>query len=436
MIKIEINNSYSRIIGLKLNDFNRLRQELSYRLDSRQAYFMSTYPKQINLVDRKGVFPSGLINRVYKLLLKWNIDYETIDLRVMPKRVNISYIDIMNKHSLYKWQKEALTTIFKDKKERGGIVATTGSGKSLIIALIASIINVRTLVIVPTLEIKKQLIGLINDVFPGIDIVIEHIGSPRLETLTGFDCLILDECHHAAAKTYRRLNKTVWKWIYYRYFLTATFFRNKEDEQLIFEGICGEVVYELPYKRAVKENYIVPVESYYLEIPKQQCNGWGWKEVYSELVVNNTLRNDIIANLLKSLINNDVYTLVLVKEIKHGEILKEMTGIEFVNGLDQESRKFIEEFNSGKRKILIGTQAILGEGIDTKPAEYIVIAGLGRAKSSFMQAVGRGVRKWKNKESAKIILFKDKSHKFTLRHFNDEIKVLKEEYFVKTEKLG
>lgn len=331
----------------------------------------------------------------------------------------------------YKWQTDARDAAEANAYGRGGIVAPTGTGKSLVIALIASRLNVRTLVVVPTVEIREQLRKALNEYFgPNKNIVVENIDSAALRSPSDFDCLIVDECHHVAAKTYQKLNKKFWNGIYYRFFLTATFFRNNSNEQLLFEGIAGEVIYKLSYKKAVKEGYIVPVEAYYIELPKQETEAFTYAEVYKQLVTDNKIRNDIIANLLKSLKDNKTSTLCLVREINHGNTISETSGVPFTNGQDEASRDNIRQFNNGGLVAVIGTTGILSEGVDTKPCEYVVLAGLGKAKSSFMQQIGRAVRTYPGKESAKIIIFKDSSHNFTLRHFKEQKKILLEEYGV------
>lgn len=427
MITITINNSYSQIEGLKTDEFRALRKALSYTSDPKAAYFSRGFAFRKYLIDKKGFFPTGLLHIVYSQL-KGHI--ETVDNRIKP--LNRSAIEFSSL-TPYRAQDQAVKAAIK--AGRGGIIMPTGTGKSLVIAMIAARLGIKTLVIVPTLEIKKQL-GADMGKYGLFNISIMNIDSPKLKNMTDFDCLIIDECHHAAAKTYQNLNKTAWRGIYYRFFMTATFFRNQQNEQLLFEGIAGKPIFQLTQKEAIKEGYIVPIEAYYVDLPKQPTEAYTWREVYSELVVKNHHRNGTIAGMLKGLQIQDKFTLCLVKEIAHGKILSEATGVPFVSGQDEESRQYIELFKRGEIKQLIGTTGVLGEGIDTKPAEYIIIAALGKAKSAFMQQIGRGVRKYPGKTSAKVILFRDTSHRFLLRHFKEQVKILLEEYGVKVQKLG
>lgn len=427
MITLTIDNSYSRIEGLSASQEKGLKALLSYTVGGSAAFFSGFGVRKKSLLEKKGYFPTGLLSRLIA-----HIDIDVVkDNRRRPK---IQPPLTTNGVVPYPSQIEAADKIYD--YNTGIITMPTGSGKSLVIALVAARLNVKTLVVVPSVEIREQLSkSLLEALGPGHKVVVENIDSSKLAKLTDFDCLIIDEAHHSAAKTYRNLNKHAWKGIFYRYFLTATPFRNDTEETLLFESIAGKVIYQLSYKDAVKAGYIVPIEAYYLEIPKQKTDAFTWAEVYKELVVDNDIRNTIVANLLTKLHSSGKSTLCLVKEVRHGKILSNILGLPFVSGEDDDSRKYIGRFNRGQISVLIGTEGILGEGIDTRPAEYVIIAGLGKAKSAFMQKVGRVLRKYPGKESGKVILIKDKSHKFCIRHFNEQCKILLEEYGVKPIKL-
>ena len=419
MISIEIGNSYSKIKGLSAKEEKELKALLSYTVGGSSAYFSGFGVRKKSLLGKSGEFPSGLMHR-----LPFPV-HKVIDTRLKPPswRAAPQY-----PKEAYSWQIESVEAA--SEASRGIITAPTGTGKSLAMGMLISNLGVKTLVIVPTLEIKKQLSEVLNGTR------VENIDSVSLKnpkTYQGIDCLIIDEAHHTASKTYRVLNKTMWKNIYYRYFFTATPFRNDTEETLLFESIAGQVIYKLDYKTAINKGYIVPVEAYYIDMPKQKTDAFTWAEVYKELVVDNETRNNKILDLLLSLSVGNKPALCLVKEVRHG---KNIRHTHFISGKDDESRGLIKHFNSGEIKTVVATTGIMGEGVDTKPCEYVIIAGLGKAKSQFMQQVGRAVRKYPGKKSAKIIIFRDTSHKFTLRHFNIQKKILLEEYGVITQKLN
>lgn len=432
-ITIKIDNSFSQIVNLNAQQFKDLRKVLSYTSDPAAAYYSKFGTTTHYLLDKKCFFPAGLTQRVIEHLNNQRLPFTTIDLRFQPKilpALNLFKPGV----ELYPWQSKALNKALK--VNRGGIIAATGSGKSRLIATIAAIRGLDTLVVVPSLEIKKQLkealVEVLNDTSK---ITVENIDSIELTKPKHYDCLIIDEAHHVAAKTYQKLNKTMWQGIYYRYFFTATYFRNASNEQLLFEGICGNAIFEMNIKHATTAGYIVPVEAYYYDLPVVETEAYLYAKVYSALVVNNTYRNELIASKLKALAFNGVPTLCLVKEVAHGNTLSELTGVPFVHGQDEDSRKYIKQFNKGHIKALIGTTGVLSEGVDTKPAECIIIATPGKAKSAFIQQVGRGIRVSSGKKSCKVILFRDASHKFVLKHFKEQIKILREEFGVTTTKL-
>jgi len=437
VIVLEVNNSYSRITGLTDAQHKELKDLLSYEIDSQQAYFSGTYKNKRTLFGKRGDFPTGLLYLVRGWLKKQKCLPSVKDLRKRPAAI-IGGFDASLPVTPYPEQIEASEACLRH--HRGIVAAPTGVGKSLITALIISKLKVRTLIVVPTLELKRQLTESLSSIFPrhkvgefGKDIAVENIDALDVNKPANYDAVIIDEFHHSAAKTYRLLNKKSWVNVYYRIGLTATPFRSNDNEKLLLESILAEVIYKIDYTTAVARSYIVPLEAYYIEVPKTEVEGYTWSEVYSELVVNNEPRNKIIKNLIQTLDGHHVLT--LVKEIEHGEWLSTISKTLFANGQDKTSREYINRFSTGGIKSLIGTTGILGEGVDTKPAEWVIIAGLGKSKNAFMQQVGRAFRMYPGKESAKIIFFKDTSHKWTINHFNAQCKILREEYGVKPVKL-
>jgi superfamily II DNA or RNA helicase len=430
MLIVTINNSYSKISGLSVSQDKAVREELSYLVGGSSSFFSKYGPRRKSLLSKAGEFPTGVLEKVLYFFKASRLKYTLKDSRIRPAQIlNSSFRSTIVP---YEAQVEAVAAAVT--YGRGSISMPTGSGKSLVIALIAHELRVKTLVVVPSLEIKRQLTESLQSVFTDTSwITVENIDSANLKVARGYNCLIIDEAHHVAAKTYQKLNKSAWSGVYYRFFLTATPYRNDPEEMLLYEAIAGQSIYNLTYDEAVKNKYIVPVDAYYIESPRQETDAYTYAQVYSELVVNNNIRNRLIADLMFNI--PPAPMLCLVREVKHGEILSSMTGVPFVSGADESSRQYIEQFSSGVITSLIGTTGILGEGIDTKPCEYVIIAGLGKAKSQFMQQVGRGVRRYETKESAKIILIKDKSHKFLTRHFNAQSAILNKEYGVKPIKL-
>lgn len=440
-VSMVINNSLSKISGLDSIQFKNLKKILSYTIDS--TYIKNFKWKQVKyLIDRHGNFPTGLLPRVEKWLFSKSIKSTTYDMRLLPKSI-LSSLKIRGAPVAYPDQIEAINA--SQRKKRGIIVAPTGSGKSLMIAMLVEALNVRTLIVVPTLELKRQLTasfeqwfgtGVAGEWTGQLPVVIENVDALDVsKPVKGYDCVIIDEFHRSASNTYQKLNRNTWKDIYYRFGFTATPFRNKNDENLLLEAVISEVAYKIEYKTAVEKGYIVPMEAFVVECSKKNTTGHNYSSVYADLVVNNEERNTTIAQMVCNLIKLNTSVLVLVKEIKHGhniqiECSKLGFFVEFAHGENKNSAALIDRFNVETEKALIGTTGVLGEGVDTRPAEYIIIAGLGKSKPAFMQQCGRGFRKFNEKKSCKVIIFKYTGHRWTKAHYAAQVKHLREEYGV------
>lgn len=435
MITLLIDNSESQIAGLTTEQHKVLKELMFYSEDPTAHFFSRSFrsPKRY-LIDKKGVFPTGLLYIVQSWLKTEKIPHKVEDKRIKP--VPHKLFKASMRVTPYPEQENAAMAVLE--RIRGIIVMPTGCGKSMVAALIIDRLQVNTLIVVPSLELKRQLTEGLSEIFGGYHvgglgcrIAIENVDSlDPDDNLEDYGCVIIDEFHHSGAKTYRNLNKKAWTKVFYKVGLTATPFRSKNNERLLLESVLSEVIYRVEYSDAVAKDYIVPIEAYYYELPKTEVKSSNWHGVYSELVVNNEYRNKLIADLLLKFHTNKISTLCLVREIAHGENIANCNKLYFANGLDQNTQVYIKAFNDQKINCLVGTTGVLGEGVDTKPAEFIIIAGLGRSKNSLMQQVGRGLRKFPQKTSCKVIIFKDTSHKWSLDHFREQCKILRDEYGV------
>lgn len=428
---LEIGNSYSRITGLNTSQFKELAEILSYRVSPSEAYYNKGRSPVRCLLGKRGDFPSGLLHYVSEWAHDRKYPLETRDTRVVPKPTP-GMFKLVCAPTPRAYQQEAVDLVAAFN--RAGLEMVTGSGKSYTMALLIHKLQMKALVIVPNLGLKAQLQASFAQWFGGLNnIVVENIDSTTLKRPSDHDVLIIDETHHSSSSSYRKLNRSSWKNIYHRYFFTGTFFRSQDNEQLLLESIAGQCVYEFGYKEAVEAGAVVPAEAYYYDLPAQEMEGnpFHWGAVYSELVVNNKPRNALIVQLLRRLHSQGKSTLCLIKEIAHGNLLSEATGFPFANGQDGMSGGLIKGFNDGLIKTLIGTTGVLGEGVDTKPAEYLILAAGGKSKNSFMQQLGRGFRTYPGKESCKAIMFRDRSSKYLLKHFNVCVRYLKDEYGIK-----
>lgn len=437
MIELIIDNSECQVKNLPNDHLSKLKKILSYQISANANYYTGYHNPTRYLIDKRGVFPTGLLYLVKRYIKENEVSVSILDRRTKPK-INHNLFKLTLPFKPYKEQHLAVESL--KSYSRGIIAAPTGAGKSVIIAMMINYLQVPTLVIVPSLELKRQLTKSLKDFFGETkDIVVENIDSAD-NIKRQFDCIIIDEFHHSAASTYRKLNKKMWNSTFYKYGLTATPFRSQDNERLLLESVLSKIIYKIEYTKAVEAKMIVPVEAFFIEVPKTipKGNTGNWAAMYSELVVNNEVRNEMISVVIKKLQKANISTLTLIKEINHGNNLRALTGVPFINGEEQDNirRIVLLEYLIGLNRSLIGTFGVMGEGVDTKPCEIVIVAGLGKSKNAFMQQVGRAFRTYEGKTSAKVIIFKDRSHKWCLNHFREQCKILRTEYGIEPQKLS
>ena len=379
-MRVTIGNSVCRLEGFTSSQFHVLRKKMSYTIGSNAAYFSGNRVRERYLLSARGEFPTGLLYLVQDWERESDTSVEYEDTRIKPKPREGLFTLSPGKVPYPEQQRAAEAA---EIHSRGIITAPTGAGKSLIATLIVNRLQVPTLIVVPTLELKRQLTESMVEAF-GVDrvgplgspLAIENVDalSPK-KPLKGYDAVIIDEFHRAGSKTYRMLNARCWNDVYFKLGLTATPFRSSEDERLLLEGVLSQVIYRLDYHHAVSRGYIVPLEAYYVEVPKTVTNATTWAGVYDALVVKNSTRNGIIQRLVQTLTAAGKATLTLVKKIEHGNRL----GGPFANGQGDSDPDLIRRFSNRNGDVLslTATTGVCGEGVDTRAAEYVIIAGLG-----------------------------------------------------------
>jgi superfamily II DNA or RNA helicase len=447
-VKIQIGNSVCLATGFTRIQYGQLRKLMSYVLPPKTRRQRKFGGQRKHLFEKNGEFPTGLLYLLEDFAVENGISIEWEDTRIKPPLRQLG-LDTMLKPSdkePYPEQREAGEAA--PACERGIVVAPTGVGKSYMAGLMLDALQVPSLVVVPSLGLKIQLTEELGKLF-GEDMVgpldyrnrkqhfitVENVDGLPLKPIPGIDAVFIDEFHHSGAATYRKLNTKAWDSIYYKFGLTATPFRSQSEEKLLLESVLSKVIYQIPYSVAVAKKYIVPLEAYVVELPLRPmvCKGKLWHAVYAERIVNNEERNEIITNMAENLYNAGKSTLILVKQIPHGEMLRDMLAargcdVPFAEGKNEGNDALLKAFNRQDIPMMIGTVGIMGEGRDTKPCEYVVMAGGGKSRNQTMQNIGRGFRKFPGKDSCKVVMFKDDSHKWLKEHHKACLKTLLEEY--------
>ena len=237
-----------------------------------------------------------------------------------------------------------------------------------------------------------------------------------------FDCVIIDECHHAAANTYQDfLKKTKAKIIFG---FSATPDTNDVD-WLKIKQFCGDIISEVKADELLKHNVIVYPEINF--IPIKQWNTPDWPTANDICIVHNEDRNLKIVELCEK---SEKPVLVLIRNIEHGEELNRLIQDSiFLSGRDDNNFRdeVFKRYENKEVPVLIGTMGILSEGISINAIRTLIIAQGGKSEIIAAQSLGRALRRdGDEKQKAIIYEFYDIGNKFTEKHSLQRAKVYKE----------
>ncbi len=400
---------------------------LNYDLRTQSYRCFGYYYKDLILALQKNLDYKDNIKTYQKLSLKLTLPFES-----------------------YSYQKEAM--LKWSEKKRGVLVLPTGSGKSILAAMIMERINRSTLVLVPTIELLIQWhknlsqylsckIGMLGGGSKEIEaITVSTYDSARIyhEKLGNAFCLIVfDECHHLGSESYSQMAKSYIA--PYRLGLTAT--PDEEEYRLeIVRDILGDIVYEKDI-RELSGNFLsdYKIKTIYVELnPKERIKYDEHRKRYLDfkkgVVGFNQSWQDFVFHCSRShkgrqaLKSFDIQKqTALTAENKFIELIKILychkkertliftndnkTAYFLSNKLllptitheikTSERKKILENFHSGKWNILISTR-VLNEGIDVPLASIAIIFSGNSTVREQVQRLGRILRK---KEGKKAYLY-------------------------------
>ena len=225
--------------------------------------------------------------------------------------------------------------------------------------------------------------------------------------------IIVDEFHHAAAESYRRIID---------YFepdfllgLTATPFRM--DNQDIFSLCDDNIIYEISLKQSIERDLLVPFRYYAVYDPTdydriEMVNG---RYVIEDLErqLSYEERADLILEQYRRLAGER--TLGFCVSIKHAEYMAEYfsaNGVVSVavhsgipgNHCTMDRNKAIEALEKGEIKVIFAVD-IFNEGVDMPSLDTVMFLRPTESYVIFLQQLGRGLRKYPDKEYLTVIDF-------------------------------
>lgn len=471
VIDIEVGYVYSKILtNLPAIIKEKIEDALSYYVEGYQfspLFKNGFFDKKTNawkywdgkkhLFYGGAGFNTGLLDRVVDIIQSSGPTVNIIDKRHKPNELKRPITT--SNYDKREYQDRALRAVLS--KNCGIIKIATGGGKSIIIARLIAEKNVRPIILVPSLDLLYQTkdviervigreIGIIGDGIVNIkNINIGTIWSAAnalskklitfdenefdsrkekfnskdkqkiVDAIKSTDMIIIDECHMTSCASLQVINSAA-KNCYYHYGFSGTPSRFS-GEDLLIEGVVGRKVIDIPASELIAGGFLVQPTISFVDVPESEEElGNSYQSIYKKYIVQNKIRNDKIVQIANKLKDSGRKTLILVKNIKHGEDLLEKfdskTVIYFVRGElgSDERNKIRADFIGGKIDIIIAS-AVYDQGIDIPSLDALILAGSGKSAGRALQRCGRVIRPYTDKKDAIIIDFLDNA-KYLYKH--------------------
>jgi superfamily II DNA or RNA helicase len=440
-----------------------LREELNfvnsdYLIKKRMGistYGMEKYFKLIEPAESDYKIPRGFLKNLTNFLDENNIKFSLTDNR--NKCENIKY---ESSCELYDYQENAIIDLLAE--ENGILVSPPGSGKTIMGIEIINKQKQPALILVHKKQIYDQWLNRIESF---LNIPKREIGQfcankkklgkqitvAMIQTLSNieefekdfgennFGLILVDECHHIPAKTFRQVI-TKFK-PFYLYGLTATPKRKNNDEKLIFIylGSILHVVennYHIPVKQKTdefKSVLQVNIKNTKIDVPfKVKIDNF---QILSKIITFDSERNKMIVCDLKKEINNGNKCLVLTERKEHVEVLNyylkgEHEIITLTGDLTEKQKKEkLKQIEAGNFQVLIATGQLIGEGTDFPNLDCLFLVYPFSFEGKLIQYIGR-IQRGEN-SNGKIYDYRDINIKYLEKFYKKRHKYYEKNFDMK-----
>ncbi len=379
----------------------------------KQSAGRNTYGTQMNFetVEEKEntlVMPRGIIGRLLRYCNEQKITY-----RLEDKRIKLERVKFTSSISLHDYQQVAVE--ITNKKDFGVIVAPPGAGKTVMGLEIVARKQQPALIIVHRkqlfdqwvdriqsfLGIPKFQIGIINsssyEIGQEITVaMVQSLQNPDLPDKDklhhAFGTIIVDECHHLPAKTFREVIRHFHS--YYLYGFTATPIRKNKDEKLIFIHI-GDIIHEVIIPITANQNRQLSVVIHNTELFTPFESSTDITETLLNILIHDTARNEMIVEDIKREVRAGRKILVLTERKAHVDILQQylkgtcetitLTG----KNSEQSKKAKLQLIDNSDFQVLIATGQFIGEGTDIGVLDCLVLAYPFSFEGKLIQYIGR-----------------------------------------------
>jgi len=369
---------------------------------------------------------SELINK-YTLKLnyaieRWDMDYDLTRAKVKPNYMQKKALKELNRYRAIGVNR-ALT------------IASAGSGKTYLAAFDALNFNPkRLLYIVHEGSILKKSLETFQEVFGkevsyGIysgtskesdaDFVfatnITMCNTLEMFSKNEFDYIIIDECHHATAETYKKI-------IGYfepEFLLGLTATPERLDNQDVFEMFDHNVPYELRLRDAIANDLVVPFKYYGIRDTLVDYGLTGYEERRMIAQMAQEDHCDFVSlQIEKHRPQGKLKALAFCRNITHARLMSEALGKRYKtayltgrNDIGERVRAYNDLQSDESDLEILCTVDILNEGVDIPGVNMVLFLRPTESTTVFIQQLGRGLRKYTNKDYVTVLDFIGNSYK-------------------------
>ena len=341
--------------------------------------------------------------------------------------------------ALMNHQEEALKNLAQMRQEHKTIALlfhATGTGKTITAVSDAKAIGKRTLFLVHRHELIEQAVNAFHRIWPEIHVGIYESGvhekdayavcgtiqsiAQNLEDFApdDFGYLIIDECHHGTAETYRKIMS------YFRpeFTLGLTATPDRTDGQDLLE-VFQNIAHKLDIKTAVELDTLVPVRCIRIktniDMRDVRISGFKYNAQDLESTIRIPGRNQLIVDTYCEYVK-DKPTVVFCASVRHAEEVAELfraRGIDArcVSGSTKtaERKAILAGYEAGSIPVLCACD-LLNEGWDSPHTQVLFMARPTMSKTIYMQQLGRGMRKSPGKQFLMVFDFVDNANLFNM----------------------
>lgn len=341
------------------------------------------------------------------------------------------------------YQEAARDAIFQAHREgvtRPLACLPTGTGKTVLFGAVAKDRNTKTLVLAHRDELLNQAIEKISLVWPEASFgrvkadendfqkqvvcaSVQTLARPnRLEQVAhaGFETLIVDEAHHAAALSYRRILDYLGFMdgdpVFMNLGVTATASRG---DGIALGHVFEKIVYQVSILTMIRAGYLSDIRAFRIttgtDLGGVGIRNGDFIEGQLAAVVNTPERNQAVVDAyLEHAAGRKAIAFAV--DVAHAEDLAETfrsNGVEAeaVSGKtpDDERKEILARFRAGEIQVLTNC-AVLTEGYDEPAVSCILMARPTKSKTLYIQCIGRGTRLFPGKTDCIVLDFTDSRH--------------------------